>query len=187
MELRLEVASPNGPDKEDWPDPIELTTDRGALKLRGAVDRIDHVNGDVLIWDYKTGGMRDYDPLDGLRNKRWSLQWMLYARAVEEALGLSVARSGYYFATARQMGRTVAYPPDGTGDSHPDTYREDLVRILNTLSEMAREGVFVPSGDSLKQSDWRYNYTPLLYERDARRKQIQAKDGFDALPHLHHD
>ena len=182
---RFEWSFGNRP-RDEHPE-VELATERGTLRLRGAVDRIDHLNGDALIWDYKTGGMRDYDPLDGLRNKRWSLQWMLYARAVEEALGLSVARSGYYFATARQMGRTVAYPPDGTGDSHPDTYREDLVRILNTLSEMARHGVFVPSGDSLKQSDWRYNYTPLVYDRRNRREQIRAKDWPDDLPHLHHD
>jgi hypothetical protein len=182
---RFEWSFGNRP-RDEHPE-VELATERGTLRLRGAVDRIDHLNGDVLIWDYKTGGMRDYDPLDGLRNKRWSLQWMLYARAVEEALEDSVARSGYYFATARQMGRTVAYPPDSTGDSHPDTYREDLQHILNTLSEMAREGVFVPSGDSLKQSDWRYNYTPLVYDRRTRRDEIQAKPWPDALPHLHHD
>lgn len=182
---RFEWSFGNRPRDEH--DSVELDTERGTLRLRGAVDRIDHLNGDALIWDYKTGGMRNYDPLDGLRNKRWSLQWMLYARAVEEALDLSVARSGYYFATARQMGRTVAYPPDSTGDSHPDTYREDLVRILNTLSEMARHGVFAPSGDSLKQSDWRYNYTPLVYDRRTRREQIRAKDWPDDLPHLHHD
>ncbi|WP_176521658.1 PD-(D/E)XK nuclease family protein [Longimonas halophila] len=182
---RFEWSFGNRP-RDEHPE-VELATERGTLRLRGAVDRIDHLNGDALIWDYKTGGMRDYDPLDGLRNKRWSLQWMLYARAVEEALGLSVSRSGYYFATARQMGRTVAYPPDSTGDSHPDTYREDLQRILNTLSEMAREGVFAPSGDSLKQSDWRYNYTPLVYDRRTRRDEIQAKPWPDNLPHLHHD
>ena len=182
---RFEWSFGNRP-RDEHPE-VELATERGTLRLRGAVDRIDALNGELLIWDYKTGGMRNYDPLDGLRNKRWSLQWMLYARAVEEALGGSVARSGYYFATARQMGRTVAYPPDSTGDSHPDTYREDLNRILNTLSEMARHGVFVPSGDSLKQSDWRYNYTPLVYDRRARREQIRSKSWPDDLPHLHHD
>ncbi|MES3630721.1 MAG: PD-(D/E)XK nuclease family protein [Longimonas sp.] len=185
MPKRFEWSFGNRP-RDEHPE-VELATGRGTLRLRGAVDRIDALNGELLIWDYKTGGVRNYDPLDGLRNKRWSLQWMLYARAVEEALGGSVARSGYYFATARQMGRTVSYPPDSTGDSHPDTYRQDLNRILNTLSEMARHGVFVPSGDSLKQSDWRYNYTPLVYDRRMRREQIQAKDWPDDRPHLHHD
>lgn len=182
---RFEWRFGNRP-RDEHPE-VGLRTERGTLWLRGAVDRIDMLQGDALVWDYKTGGMRDYDPLDGLRNKRWSLQWMLYARAVEEALGLSVDRSGYYFATARQMGRTVAYPPDSTGDSHPDTYRGDLNRIVNTLSEMGRQGVFVPSGDSLKQSDWRYNYTALVYDRRARRDEVRAKEWPDALSHLHHD
>ena len=46
--------------------PVRLS-ERVRFLLQGRIDRIDRVQGDYEIWDYKTGSMSQYDEQDLLK------------------------------------------------------------------------------------------------------------------------
>ena len=165
-----------GFDGSDVP-PAVLPIGDGTLHLRGSADRIDTVNGALEIWDYKTGKSDNFDPQDGLSDDRWSLQWLLYAWAAEALLNKTVSRSGYYFATRREMGRRIEYELN-------DDYSAKGRRILKTLSAMAKSGVFVPSEQSMERDKWRYNFDTLVADRD-EHKNRDKNSLSDDRPHLH--
>ncbi len=158
---------------------VELPVDGHTLRLRGKADRIDQTDDGLVVLDYKSGGSKGYDPNEGLRNDRWSLQWLLYARAAEQALGVTVNQSGYYFGTAREQSKIILY--------RPVAYHNELNDILTTLATMARTGTFAPTKTTLDMNKWTYNYTSLVDTLKARKNEINKKRWpHNERVHLHH-
>ena len=166
-----------GFDGSDTP-PAVIDVGDGTFCLRGSADRIDTVRGALEIWDYKTGKSDKFDPHDGLSDERWSLQWMLYAWVAEEKNKKTVRRSGYYFATRREMGRRIEYEPNAANAAKTR-------RILKTLSAMAHSGVFVPSKQSMERNKWKYNFGALVADREAYKDREKAGSLPSDCPHLH--
>jgi len=123
----------------DHPDPvaIELSA-RVKFLLRGRVDRIDLVKAGATkeeyeIWDYKTGSPYQFEGNDLLHGGE-TLQWVLYAYALEKYTGKKVRRSGYFFSGDRGWGRRFdAVPPE----------RSLLASLLEPLFEMVAQGAFL--------------------------------------------
>jgi RecB family exonuclease len=138
----MEGVTPDGPTMKE---PVEIPLGKGkSFKLRGRIDRVDKVGvHDYDIWDYKTGGTYGY-PDNGCFSKGRALQHALYAIAAEIILkhtgkdkAASVSRSGYFFPTEKGTGKRL---PRSRND-------DDLVKILNSLFDMLKAGVFLPSED----------------------------------------
>ncbi|MDA3840436.1 MAG: UvrD-helicase domain-containing protein [Patescibacteria group bacterium] len=83
-------------ERDGWPKPAFIekpfNIKMGGYIVKGAIDRIDHLeDGTVEIIDYKTGAPKE--KLD-FSDKR---QLLLYKIATEEALGLKVSKSSFYY------------------------------------------------------------------------------------------
>ncbi len=126
-------------DGMDSPDPVTVElSPRVRFSLRGRIDRIDVVKGGASkqqyeIWDYKTGSPYRFEGHDLLHGGQ-SLQWVLYAYALEEYTGVKVRRSGYFFSSDRGWGRRFeAVPPD----------RSLIASLLEPLLDMVEQGAFL--------------------------------------------
>ena len=115
---------------------LELAEDV-VLRIRGRIDRVDRVENNLVIWDYKTGSMAQYDERDLLK-RGTHLQWALYAYALNSILRQQnepnrVQLSGYVFPGDREHGRRLSEVPPA-----PET----LANVLRPLLELARSGGF---------------------------------------------
>jgi RecB family exonuclease len=121
------------------------------LPLRGYVDRVDELAPHTYkILDYKTGSSRKYRE-DGYFAGGTQLQHAVYAAAVEQWLhesGLDpeakVVESGYYFPTYRGQGHEI---------TRDQNRREDTSRLVGSMLEAMRQGLFPPTQDS-RQCSW---------------------------------
>lgn len=136
-ERQYPTTDPHAFEVEFGPITVELSP-RVRFSLRGRIDRIDVVKGGAgkqqyEIWDYKTGSPYRFEGRDLLHGGQ-SLQWVLYAYALEEDTGVKVRRSGYFFSSDRGWGRRFeAMPPE----------RSLVARLLEPLLDMAEQGAFV--------------------------------------------
>ena len=128
---------PSAFEVEFKPVSVELSA-RVRFSLRGRIDRIDTVEGgagkqEYEIWDYKTGSPYRFEGRDLLQGGQ-SLQWVLYAYALEERTGVKVRRSGYFFSGDRGWGRRfeAALPA-----------RALVAALLEPLFEMVAHGAFL--------------------------------------------
>ena len=108
-----------------------------ALRIRGRIDRVDRVEDNLVIWDYKTGSMAQYDERDLLK-RGTHLQWALYAYALNSILRQQnepsrVQLSGYVFPGDREHGRRLSETPPA-----PET----LANVLRPLLELVENGGF---------------------------------------------
>jgi len=122
----------------DTPE-IELRLGEDTVFLRGAVDRIDELDGDALgIVDYKTGSAFKFRDNTGTYNGGARLQHALYTEAVESGMGRRVARAEYQFPTVK-------------GDPRRAHYERALLHrwpeILTQLFDMVAAGHFLPPFD----------------------------------------
>lgn len=118
------------------PITLELAEDV-ALRIRGRIDRVDRVEDNFVIWDYKTGSMAQYDEQDLLK-RGTHLQWALYAYALNSILRQQnepgrVQLSGYVFPGDREHGRRLSETPPA-----PET----LANVLRPLLELVENGGF---------------------------------------------
>ena len=118
------------------PVTLELSEDV-ALRIRGRIDRVDRVEDNFVIWDYKTGSMAQYDEQDLLK-RGTHLQWALYAYALDSILRQQneqgrVQLSGYVFPGDREHGRRLSDAPPA-----PET----LANVLRPLLELVSQGGF---------------------------------------------
>ena len=118
------------------PVTLELAEDV-AIRIRGRIDRVDRVEDNFAIWDYKTGSMAQYDEQDLLK-RGTHLQWALYAYALNEILKRQdesgrVQLSGYVFPGDREHGRRLSDAPPA-----PET----LANVLRPLLELVANGGF---------------------------------------------
>ena len=99
-------------------EPVEIALKGGKkFRLRGRIDRVDRSKaGEFEIWDYKTGSTWGYKEQEYVKQGR-HLQPALYAAAAEVLLQegkgkkAKVARSGYYFPTAKGNGLRIVRSP----------------------------------------------------------------------------
>ena len=115
---------------------LELAEDV-ALRIRGRIDRVDRVENNLVIWDYKTGSMAQYDERDLLK-RGTHLQWALYAYALNSILRQQnepsrVQLSGYVFPGDREHGRRLSEVPPA-----PET----LANVLRPLLKLVENGGF---------------------------------------------
>ena len=118
------------------PVTLELAEDV-ALRIRGRIDRVDRVENAIVIWDYKTGSMAQYDEQDLLK-RGTHLQWALYAYALNAILRQQneqgrVQLSGYVFPGDREHGRRLSEAPPAP---------EALANVLRPLFELVSQGGF---------------------------------------------
>ncbi len=146
-----------------------------SLKLRGRIDRIDwHADGSYSIWDYKSGSSYRYDETDPLQGGQ-TIQWALYAYALEALAGATVRQAGYFFTSTREMGRRIAFSPA--------PYRDAVQAILAHLIAMARTGSFPMNPDGYA---WSHDFQ-RLDPRGQRSDALRAKpwpDDRPTPPHL---
>jgi len=116
------------------------------------VDRLD--DDSLAIWDYKTGSARGYATDDPINHGK-TLQWALYAYALEEATGEPVARSGYFFTSTKEMGLRLSFDPERS--------RADVEAVLSRLSDMAERGTFPMNPDAPNMPAWRYRGFDRLF------------------------
>ena len=136
--------------RRDRPDWIELEyrfgdgersvvveTPAGAMRLRGAIDRVDLLeDGKLQVVDYKTGRKYGYwhaRPFQGGRR----IQHVVYSLAAERLLGREVAKMEYQFPTMRGEGEVMEYWP----------------RQLAPLDEALARLLRVAAGDTFPTTD----------------------------------
>jgi len=147
----------------------ELSVGDHTLAIRGTIDRLDrNENTEALsIWDYKTGRAAPYDESDPLQNGK-TLQWALYAYALEALTTETVERAGYFFANTTEVGARIGFSPAD--------HRAEAEAILTQLRNLTRTGTFpvAPHLDSV--TAWKWNgYDRLVGDLTTRRKQVRAK------------
>ena len=146
-----------------------------SLLLRGRIDRIDrHGDGAHSIWDYKSGSSYRYEETDPLQGGQ-TIQWALYAYALEEITETTVQQAGYFFTSTKEMGRRIAFSPA--------PYRNEVQAILAHLIEMARTGSFPMNPDGYA---WSHDFQ-RLDPRGQRSDELRAKpwpDDRPTPPHL---
>ena len=126
----------SGDLNREEPVTLELADDVN-FRIRGRIDRVDRIEDDFAIWDYKTGSMAQYDERDLLK-RGTHLQWALYAYALDTVLKQQnesgqVQTSGYVFPGDKEHGRRIS----GT----PPTPNE-LAHVLRPLLELVANGGF---------------------------------------------
>ncbi|PEN14269.1 ATP-dependent nuclease [Longibacter salinarum] len=148
----------------------DLSVAGATLQVHGKIDRVDRHDGTgaLSIWDYKTGRAKSYDESDPLQDGK-TLQWALYAFALEALTGETVERAGYYFANATEVGARIGFPPA--------PHRSEAEKIIETLRDLTRTGTFpvTPRLDGV--TDWKWNgYDRLVQDLGARKKEVRAKN-----------
>jgi ATP-dependent helicase/nuclease subunit B len=118
---------------------VELEVPGGAIRLRGAIDRIDEVSpGKIRVIDYKTGGARRYSRSAGVYHGGRRLQHALYSAVAERILERTTETMEYQFPTRLGQGDKVPF-------RRADL--EDWPEIVGALIELVERGTFVPTDD----------------------------------------
>ncbi len=150
-------------------DPAPMPLNGDMLLLQGKIDRVDrHAStGALTIWDYKTGKAGSYDESDPLQKGK-TLQWALYAYAMEALTGETVEHSGYFFANTTEVGARIQFDPA--------PHRAEAAQILDALRHLTKTGTF-PVTPRLKDvNGWMWNgYDRLVQDLDTRRREIRPK------------
>jgi RecB family exonuclease len=150
-------------------DPAPMPLNGDTLFLQGKIDRVDRhaETGALTIWDYKTGKAESYDESDPLQKGK-TLQWALYAYAMEALTGETVERSGYFFANTTEVGARISFDPA--------PHRAETRQILDALRNLTRTGTF-PVTPRLKDVNaWMWNgYDRLVQDLDTRRREVRPK------------
>ncbi|MDE2828905.1 MAG: PD-(D/E)XK nuclease family protein, partial [Gemmatimonadota bacterium] len=156
------------------PVTLELAEDV-AFRIRGRIDRVDRVENKIIIWDYKTGSMAQYDEQDLLK-RGTHLQWALYAYALNSILRQQqeparVQLSGYVFPGDREHGRRLAETPPA-----PET----LANVLRPLLELVAQGGFFHIQKS-QECDY------CIYNRVCSKERLDANALADAREKMDDD
>ncbi len=148
------------------PVTLELAEDV-TFRIRGRIDRVDRVENEIVIWDYKTGSMAQYDERDLLK-RGTHLQWALYAYALNSILKQQksdrVQLSGYVFPGDREHGRRLSEAPPA-----PET----LANVLRPLLELVEKGGFFHIQKS-QECDY------CIYNRVCSKERLDANALADA-------
>jgi ATP-dependent helicase/DNAse subunit B len=147
----------------------------GTLRVRGVIDRIDQVNGQHVVIDYKSGSTPI--SLQQLRRGR-NVQMGVYLLAAEIALGLAVDGGAFWHLPDRRLSGTI-FPHDA--DERGDDARQALdgakARLSRVIAAAAR-GDFTaePNGRESGQCARSCDYAQLC-RIALRGKASRANDG----------
>lgn len=126
-------------------EPVLLELAGGALRLRGAIDRVDQDLAGLHVVDYKTGTAFGHgkDTFHGGRR----LQHGVYAHAAEARLSADVVDGQYHFPTRRGQNETFTYHRMALAS---------MPELLDTMLDGVAAGRFVPtdSADDCKFCDF---------------------------------
>ena len=153
----------------DFADGAVLSVDGRRLLLRGRIDRVDRnrETGRLAAWDYKTGGTSGYDDSDPVQDGK-TLQWALYAYALEALTGDSVEESGYFFANVSEVGTRLS--------ADPAPYRDEVEQLLQRLGALAESGTFPVTPNLHRVNDWKWGgYDRLVADLDRRKSTLREK------------
>jgi ATP-dependent helicase/nuclease subunit B len=117
-------------------EPVIMDLERGTLRVRGAIDRIDQDLAGLHVVDYKTGSTFGYgaEAFNGGRR----LQHAIYAHVAERRLGGEVVDGQYHFPTRRGQNEAFVYD------------RRTLAQVtglIDLLLDGVAAGHFVPTDD----------------------------------------
>jgi len=160
----------------DYPEGARLSVGDRTLLLRGRIDRVDRNRSTdgLVAWDYKTGSTAAYDASDPLQDGK-TLQWALYAYALEALTGASVEASGYFFANENEVGTRLA--------ADPAAYRADVEALLERLGALAERGTFPMTPDLRDVNAWTWGgYDRLVPDVRRRRAELREKAYPDDQP-----
>jgi ATP-dependent helicase/nuclease subunit B len=129
---------------------VVLDVPGGAIRLRGAVDRVDEDLSGIFVIDYKTGVPRDHQSGKGAFNGGRRLQHAVYSEAVERLLDRQVVAGQYHFPTRRGENEVHSYE---RARLHP------LPELLARMLDGVAAGAFIPTDES---ADCRFcDYAPI--------------------------
>jgi hypothetical protein len=160
---------PHRRQEDDYPEGARLSVGDRTLLLRGRIDRVDRnrETGHLVAWDYKTGSTAAYDESDPLQDGT-TLQWALYAYALEALSGDSVEESGYFFANEKEMGTRLA--------ADPAAHRADVEALLEQLGALAESGTFPMTPNLRDVNAWTWGgYDRLVPDSRRRRDELREK------------
>ncbi len=150
----------------DNQQPIILDGAAGPLRVRGAIDRVDEVDGQVVVIDYKTGssGIPTKEMVEG-RN----VQMMLYIAAAQQILPDQVIGGAFWHTGTRKL----------SGDITPDA--DEIEQARESLHERiatGRKGIFVNTPSKRTTDGHCSHYCEFSQlcrvERGASNKDIRA-------------
>jgi ATP-dependent helicase/nuclease subunit B len=133
-------------------DPVPLPLGEGAVRLRGAIDRVDHDLAGLHVIDYKTGAAYGYEKgvFDGGRR----LQHAVYAHVAEERLKDDVVDGQYHFPTRRGQNQTFVYERSALAP---------VSQLLEIMLDGVAAGHFVPTD---QKDDCRFcDFAPVCRAR----------------------
>lgn len=143
-------------------EPVEISTEGGSVRLRGAVDRVDEDLGGIHVIDYKTGVAWDFAGTGAFNGGR-RLQHALYALVTEARLGGEVATGQYHFPTVRGQHRTLVFDR---------LERAGVTELLGLMLDGVAAGSFVPSNHS---DDCRFcDFAPVCRVRETGFGKLDA-------------
>ena len=152
--LHFELAFATREDRPDEidpasaKDPVLVQTSAGAIRVRGRIDRVDHVSFEgldgLMVIDYKTGRLPSKDDLRQGRN----VQVLLYCAAVEQILGRP-GLGGAFHRIADVEGKTMRFfaAIDCRGGKYKlvedfDQARKDVLAKIGQFVSDMRSGRF---------------------------------------------
>jgi RecB family exonuclease len=165
----------------DGEEPVVVTLDDGReLRFRGSADRVDRVDrageqGDgLVVTDYKTGSLREYedlrrnlatDPVD--RGRR--LQLPLYALAAADRHPTpEPVHARYWFTSERGRFESIGYPVD-------DRVLARLRQVLRVVVDGIAAGAFPARPGEVDRQSYR-NCTYCDYDRLCQRDRSRQWD-----------
>ena len=158
-------------------EPLEIMTDKGAVKIRGRIDRVDErADGSLEVWDYKTGGTYKYNQ-KGRLYKGQVIQHAVYARALEQITERKgdrrkIAQSGYFFPTEKGGGERIVREGE----------MSELSGLLSLLFDMVADGSFAhASAEACKFCDFQQLCDLKPSAERAERKLGNAKNDSPGL------
>jgi RecB family exonuclease len=160
---------PHRRQEGDYADGAVLSIDGRRLLLRGRIDRVDRnrETGRLAAWDYKTGGTSGYDDGDPVQDGK-TLQWALYAYALEALTDETVEESGYFFANVSEVGSRRS--------ADPAAHRAEVEQLLGRLGALAESGTFPVTPTLHRVNDWKWGgYDRLVADLDRRKSTLREK------------
>lgn len=118
--------------------PVELDVGGGAIRVRGAIDRVDEDLGGMRVVDYKTGSARDFSDPSGVFHGGRRLQHAIYARVADARLRGQVVAGEYHHPTRRGENQVFAFSSEDFGG---------LEELVGRMLDGVAAGAFVPTDD----------------------------------------
>lgn len=117
-------------------EPVPFRSSSGPVMVRGAIDRLDRVEGGLRVVDYKTGRVYGFSPRTGVYHGGRRLQHVIYTAVASLGHDGMTAAMEYHFPTRKGENRSVPYSAeDLAGGAH----------LVSRLLDLVAHGHFLPT------------------------------------------